>query len=106
MIGGKVFKTVVAEKDGGSIRECDTIEHEGRLWLVPSWIDNRQAGYSSPAQIVGPAAHRFQAMGPGRYLLDGPVPRAVLDGQARPNTHAEYEVILRPTIRFSIPSES
>lgn len=33
-----IFKTYVAA--GAGVQIVDTIEHEGKLWLVPHWLDN------------------------------------------------------------------
>jgi hypothetical protein len=34
----KIFTTVVMIEEGGDFTKLDTIEHEGKLWLVPEWL--------------------------------------------------------------------
>ena len=38
----KIFKTLVSiEGGGGSVFQMDTIEYEGKKWLVPKWLEAR-----------------------------------------------------------------
>src|SRR5258708_4575562 len=75
-----VFDTILSFDEGGAnLHRVDTIEHQGKLWLVGQWLEVQAEGYRIPARIIYPP-HRFQPNpkpeGP-RYSLSGPVSKAV-----------------------------
>ncbi len=45
----KVFKTLVHQ----ALLATDTIEYEGKLWLVPEWLAGPIQGTERPARIIG-----------------------------------------------------
>lgn len=47
----KVFKTMVASEEG--ILEMDTVEYEGKLWLVLDWTADYDKGIEWPALLIG-----------------------------------------------------
>jgi hypothetical protein len=49
----KVFITLVRQADDDEIVACDTIEHEGKFWLVPEWLTGPIAGTEKPARLIG-----------------------------------------------------
>lgn len=81
----RVTKTAFLVADDGSIEACDTIEHEGKLWLVPKWHGDFDKGIEWPERIIcvhglpmNPRSLNFDA---DRELLI-PLSRATLDGSA------------------------
>jgi hypothetical protein len=95
----KILKALIS--DGSNMGECDAIEYEGGLWLVPQWLEAPFEGYKIPARII-----RFDTLKHHKnkflnfdFQLQHTIPQAVLDGQ----TSAGYEIREKPDIRFSIP---
>lgn len=73
--------------DDGNTHLVDTIEHEGDLWLVPSWLETQFPHMQKPARIIRMDRRRLQFLGHdvlgtglAIHKLDGLVPKAVLDG--------------------------
>jgi len=50
----KIYKTAALVYGAGEPAYVfiDTIEYEGGLWLVPSWIEKPHEGYKTPERIV------------------------------------------------------
>lgn len=48
---------------GGAIYTVDVIEDEGRLWLVPMWIENRERGWQKPMRMISLATIPHQVKG-------------------------------------------
>jgi hypothetical protein len=89
------------------IHQIDTIEYEGGLWLVPEWLEAPTEGWKKPARIVRMDSLPHSPMPdtyPADFLLNGPIPKAVLDGQIPRGKEALYDVIEGPDIKFDIPS--
>jgi hypothetical protein len=78
------------------LRNFDTIEHEGYLWLVPEWLDAPYQQMRKPARIIRLDKHKLQNLGvepqthQHLYRLADQLPKAVLDGgavqQSKPDT--------------------
>ncbi len=81
----EITKTLVLIADDGCLEACDTIEHEGKLWLVPNWHGNIDEGIEWPERIIG--LHGLPTQRPGPTHLDKvdrelliPLSRATLAG--------------------------
>src|SRR6476660_1293076 len=37
---------------GGASQECDAIKYDGKLWLVPQWLDEPGSGTTKPRRII------------------------------------------------------
>lgn len=102
-----MLKTVVAIEGGNALFSADTIEHEGKLWLVPHWLESPSEGYRIPARIVCldglRAFQKLEKSFPADYSLGVPVPKAVFDGTHPQPLSLGYIVVERPDIRFPIP---
>jgi hypothetical protein len=90
--------------DNGEILKCDAIEFEGSLWLVPQWLDEPAKGVTKPRRIIrmGPLPHQKMS-NPAYgldYILNGYMPKAVLDGTAPPEQASPYEIVELPEIEF------
>ena len=48
----KITKTLVQISDDGMLLACDTIEYEGKLWLVPDWLTGPVENSERPARII------------------------------------------------------
>ncbi len=64
----RIFKTLVQMTDG-DILAIDTIEHEGKLWLVPEWRVGPAAGFERPAKLIGLDGLPIQPVSPERRTL-------------------------------------
>jgi hypothetical protein len=36
----KIYRVLMMIADSGALSECDAIKYQGRLWLVPTWLDS------------------------------------------------------------------
>ena len=98
----KIFNTLVGSEDG-QMRTCDTIEHEGGLWLVPHWCVAPTEGWRKPTRIIRMDLLPHQKMSddwPQDYMLSGPIPTSVLFGQTPPEEAHGFDVIDRPDIKL------
>ena len=91
----RILKTVVALEDGdGTIFHMDTIEYQGRFWLVPAWLEAPSEGWKMPVRIIclDPLPHQKfpPGSGYGDFVLSGPLPKAALDAVAQPQLPVSY----------------
>ena len=99
----KIMKTLVGIAEEPHIVTADTVEHEGKLWIIPLWFGSPEVRYRWPARIIriDSLPHtRTQTSPDGRrlpadFVLTYPVPRAVLEGR----TSDGYEVVEQPDIK-------
>lgn len=92
----KVLKTLVQIQETGALAACDTIEHEGKLWLVTSWIAGPAPGTERPERIICVSGLPLIRPGP-RYrgidwVLGSPMPTAVLQGLEKPQSLAVVDL--------------
>jgi hypothetical protein len=101
----KIFTTLMFFSDvpEGVIYTVDTIGYQGKMWLVPEWLDSPREGWRMPARIICLDAlpHQKSPGGPADFVLNAGIPKAVFDGQSQPEQEICYEVIERPDIKFS-----
>ena len=95
-----VLKTYLFFKgfDEGFPHLIDTIFHEGAWWLVGSWLVANATGERVPERLVRLTGLRFEeASGQRwRFLLNNPLPKSVLDGEARDGyVVANYQALSR-----------
>ena len=83
----EVFKTYVffSDHDQGLPYEIETVEQGGQWWLVGSWRRDTATGERIPKRIVLLSAlpHQEVEGQSFRFVLNQPIPKAVLDGEAR-----------------------
>ena len=99
----KVLKTLAPIEGTNRIDKIDTIEHEGKFWLVPQWLDIPAEGWTMPARIILLDTLRHQRLEPGGladFLLNDPLPKAVLEGHVLTEQAKQYVVVDKPPIRF------
>jgi len=100
--------TTMAIVEGEGIFSIDTIEHDGKLWLVPEWIDGiPKEGYSKPARIICLEYLPLVAQEKDQnydYFLNGSISKSVLDGQPPQKLKNLYRIVERPDIAVVTPS--
>ena len=86
----------------GQLYRMDTISYQGKMWLVPSWLDNAQKGWRIPERIIwlDVLPHQATPGGPTDFVLSAGIPKAVCDGQIPQQPEGLFLVIERPDIRF------
>lgn len=97
---------ILSDEDGKNceIHDVDVIEFEGRAWLVPEWLDYRDAKVTMPARIVllDVIPHSRMKASP-QFVVNGPIPKSVFAGNVPAALEAQYVVIEGPDIRLPIP---
>ncbi len=93
-----VFKTYITIN--GAIAIMDTVEIQGRFFLVPQWFDLPAENKSVPERLVPLDQFDYsEIQGSVRFVVERPVPKRVFDC-ADPSQEAPgYEVILGPQIQ-------
>jgi len=97
----KIRKTIVGFDDSNSLLAVDTIEYEGKLWLVPKWLESPTEGWRQPAHIICLTTLPHEKWG-DRFLLRCPMPRAVFDGRRQQETKGEFVVVNLPDVRLPL----
>lgn len=95
--------TVLTEKS--VITGLSVIEHEGALWIVTGWLEHKTKPLKRPARIIRMTGLDYQQSGPtqgGDFLVNQPIPRAVLDGLTPPEQAAGFVVIDTPKIEIEV----
>ena len=83
---------------------ADTIEHEGKLWIVPTWLESPALPYKMPERIICLDNLPHQKGPPHDFVLNYPIPKDVLYGQVPTKLKDKYIVIMRPDIKVPIPT--
>lgn len=86
---------------------ADTIEYEGKMWLVPEWLEAPSEGWKTPERIVcldGFPHQKVESGVPADFVLNKPIPKDVLYGQIPKQSKYASLVIMRPDIKVSIPT--
>jgi hypothetical protein len=104
-----VRKTFVLTDDGEA-RTVDTIEHEGKLWLVPYWLETPLPGVRKPIRLIrmDSLPHQFlghDLFGYDLYKLElsDPMPIAVLNGETvQSRSGTLFDVVEAPDISIRI----
>jgi hypothetical protein len=95
----KIYKTMVLQAEGGLLCACDTIEYQGKLWLVPGWLAGPTPETERPAMLIGlPTGLPLSKPGPeydADFLLPTPLSKATLAGHAEAQG---YTVIKEPDL--------
>lgn len=75
---------IVAVPSETDILTVDGISYEGKLWLVPQWIESKSEQISKPLRMVrfDNLPHIENPPSGHDYAVNQQVPKAVLDGQA------------------------
>lgn len=101
----KVFKTILATS-GEMPRKTyrvDTIEYQGKMWIVPEWLETPRQGWKRPARLIllDVIPHQRTLGSPfGDFVLTSPIPRGVYDGT---KFEAGYVVLAHSDLTVQIP---
>jgi hypothetical protein len=101
-----IFKTMVS--DGSSVFPVDTIEYEGRLWLVMRWLVPPSREWREPERLICISNLNFQDLRgmpnrPADFSLSVPLPKVLFDPIPKLPIE-QYLVVEHPHIRFRMPS--
>ncbi len=103
----KIYQTLISFEGGsGKIFEIDTIEYDGKMWLVPYWLEAPSEGWKTPARIILLDSLDHQAAPAGfeaDFLLKLPMPKDVFEGRIPKKSEGEFVVIERPNVKILIP---
>jgi hypothetical protein len=99
----RVMKTAIPRDDGSQL-VCDTIQHDGKLWLVPAWLEEEATKpYNRPARLIGMSGLKYRSM-PMRsevdFVMEHPVPEAILEGRVQGAQSAPFLILERPDVRI------
>ena len=84
---------------------CAGIDHAGRPWLVPQWIENREEQVTMPERIICLDGLPYQRGGDLgaielKYILNFPIPMTVLYEEIPPEQSFGLVVEMHPDIKF------
>lgn len=102
----KIFKAAVPVEGETSIFQMDVIEHEGKFWLVPYWLNNPATGRSKPLRLIALETIQHQRVDSapfGDFAVNVPIPKAVIDGRVQQQQGFglnNYIVVEAPDIVF------
>lgn len=102
----KVYSIIVKFADDGTLAQCAAIRHDGKLWLVPEWIDDPDAPVMRPERIV--CIEGLPLKPGGRlgsrafdWILQPEIPKALLTGSLPEAAEASpLPVVARPDLAF------
>jgi hypothetical protein len=98
----RVFKTAIP-RDDQHFFVCDTIQHDGKLWLAPEWLEEPTRPYSKPARLIGMSGLKYRSVplrGDVDFVVEEPLPEAVLSGRVRAPEADPFVIIEAPDIRI------
>ncbi|HEY5379911.1 MAG TPA: hypothetical protein VIJ78_10300, partial [Pseudolabrys sp.] len=99
----KIFKATVIV--GGAIHKSDAIEYEGKLWLVPHWLDMPAQGVTMPARIIRFDNRQYsdvRGTNLGDFVVNDSMPKELFDHQTPRQPIAGYEYLEMPEIRIPL----
>jgi hypothetical protein len=104
----KILKTLITFTDAnlGIILKCDTIEFEGKYWLVPEWLENATTGKMQPLRIICLDLLPHQKTSLVDFVLNDPIPKCVFDGEIPVETTLNFQIVESPQIWVDIPKQS
>ena len=85
----------------GQIQTCDGIEWQGKLWLVPHWLDDKSQEVSTPARIIrfDSLPHQSALGTPfADYVLTDPIPKELFDLAPVTQPIPGYEYVDMPAL--------
>jgi hypothetical protein len=88
---------------------CPAIEHEGRVWLAPHWIDIPEQGVKMPKHIIPIDLFEYQRVASvppgGDYVVNTGLPRQLLDPEIPKELQNKFQVVDRPNIKIPVASK-
>jgi hypothetical protein len=99
----KIFTAMVGNDTDGKVYKCDAIEYGGKLWLVPHWLEVIGPNLSKPARMIRFDNRPHQALRGskfGDYLLNGPVPKVLLERTTPKQPVGGFEYVELPDVEI------
>lgn len=95
-IAGRAY----VQTDGGEGVTVDVILRGGHPFLVPMWLDSPDGRETKPARIIplDGLRHQDQPQFQPRWVVNDPIPKAVLEGRASSAEAMRFRVIEAPEI--------
>ena len=96
-----IYKTALGHTGSGDIFVCDTISYKGSLWLVPEWLELQERDKFQPERAIRLDRFRFQvtmAHPHHDFLINEPVPEALLIGPTPHDVGPQYVVEMLPDV--------
>ena len=103
----EILRVVLSLEGSSGISRCDAFEGEGRIWLVPEWLEFQDGSARYPERLV-PLDQFDHQKHPGddaEYLITQPIPRAVFYSKSPEKEANGYEVHLNPLVN-RMPGEA
>lgn len=92
--------------ENGAISKCDGIEHEGKLWLVPHWLDVPAQGVTKPARLIRfdllPHQHTPNSQYGVEYVINYPIPNELFGVQTPKQAIPGFEFQELPEIALPL----
>jgi hypothetical protein len=93
---------MAAIEGSNTVDLIDTIEFGGKYWLVPKWIVFSDEKVQKPARIIALETIPHQSLQrtdyPAAFVVNGPLPRFLIEGEVPPEAEKLYVVIMAPDI--------
>jgi hypothetical protein len=90
----------------GTVAKMDGIEHEGKLWLVPHWLDTAAEGVTRPARLVRfdmlPHQHTPNSAYQADYVINYLIPKELFEIQTPRQAIPGFEFVEMPEIAFPL----
>jgi hypothetical protein len=105
-----VYKVIVGFEDG-TLAHCGAVEHEGAIWLVPTWLPFPDEGYTKPERMIRLDQFQFRRHDPplrggnfegANYTINDPLPKALLTGELSQQLKSRYVVLDKPDAKFRV----
>jgi hypothetical protein len=102
----KILKALVIGVADGGISKCDAIEFDGKLWLVPRWLDFPAQGLTKPARLVRFDTLLHQAtsnsLQEADYVLNQPIPGELFEIRTPKEPILGFEFLELPEVSFPL----
>lgn len=100
------FANVLTESS--MITGLSVIEHEDALWIVTGWLEHKSRPVKRPIRLIRLTGLRYERLDPEKhgadFLVNQPIPRAVLDGRTPSEEAAGFVVVDTPPIEVAVAS--
>jgi hypothetical protein len=102
----KIWKTLCAvEGLAGIPKPYDTIEYEGKKWIVPRWLAQHALGCETPERIIQLDNLQYHEVD-GLFVLDGRLPKSVFEGNDPSQIEAPYIVQFLPDVSIQLRQQN
>lgn len=100
------FANVLTERS--LVTGLSVIEHEGALWIVTGWLEHKTRPVRRPIRLIRMTGLAFEELDAAKhgadYMVNQPIPRAVLDGRTPREKAGDFVVLDTPDLEFPMPN--